>query len=182
MLQLSSSSNVTKKLGKSVKKSGKREHHLWKRKESAGSGQKAMNLVRIVSGLSNEKEAVYRTLDEWIAWELEFPMLAVAKALRILKNQSHLNKPFKNFFPREVTINVYVLGALMEDRVLGYVNGTLVVTMKCDRLQIRNTKLTHVTSAAAEAIALYSDSEDDLDTVGCFLDFQLMGEEPSCNT
>ncbi|XP_021723221.1 pentatricopeptide repeat-containing protein At4g18975, chloroplastic-like isoform X2 [Chenopodium quinoa] len=72
---------------KNVKKPGKREHHLWKRKESAGSGQKAMNLVRIVSGLPNEKEAVYCALDEWIAWELEFPMLAVAKALRILKNQ-----------------------------------------------------------------------------------------------
>lgn len=32
-----------------VRKSGKVEHHLWKKRESAGSGQKALNLVRIVS-------------------------------------------------------------------------------------------------------------------------------------
>ena len=35
-----------------------------------------------------------------------------------------------------------------------------------------------VTSAAAEAIALYSASELDLDTVPCFLDFQEIGECP----
>ncbi|XP_021852567.1 pentatricopeptide repeat-containing protein At4g18975, chloroplastic isoform X2 [Spinacia oleracea] len=40
-----------------------------------------------VSGLPHEKEAVYRALDEWVAWELEFPMLAAAKALKILKSQ-----------------------------------------------------------------------------------------------
>ncbi|MBA0774928.1 hypothetical protein Gotri_010101 [Gossypium trilobum] len=34
---------------KPVKKSGKNEHHLWKKRDSAGSGQKALNLVRIVS-------------------------------------------------------------------------------------------------------------------------------------
>lgn len=32
-----------------VQKAGKVEHHLWKKRESAGSGQKALNLVRIVS-------------------------------------------------------------------------------------------------------------------------------------
>ncbi|KAK9678177.1 hypothetical protein RND81_11G193700 [Saponaria officinalis] len=70
-----------------VKKSGKREHHMWKSRDSAGSGQKAMNLVRIVSGLPNEKEAVYRALDEWTAWELEFPLIAAAKALKILRER-----------------------------------------------------------------------------------------------
>lgn len=86
-VQRSSSSNAIEKSGKTLKKPGKREHHLWKRKDSAGSGHKAMKLVRIVSGLPNEKEAVYHALDEWVAWELEFPMLAAAKALRILKKQ-----------------------------------------------------------------------------------------------
>lgn len=31
------------------KKVGKNEHHLWKKRDSTGSGQKALNLVRIVS-------------------------------------------------------------------------------------------------------------------------------------
>ncbi|XP_057544827.1 pentatricopeptide repeat-containing protein At4g18975, chloroplastic [Amaranthus tricolor] len=81
------SSNAIEKSGKIVKKPRKREHHLWKRRDSAGSGDKAMNLVRIVSGLPNEREAVDRALDQWIAWELEFPLIAAAKALRILKKQ-----------------------------------------------------------------------------------------------
>ncbi|KHG29993.1 Calcium-dependent protein kinase 32 [Gossypium arboreum] len=33
---------------KPVKKVEKNEHHLWKKRDSAGSGQKALNLVRIV--------------------------------------------------------------------------------------------------------------------------------------
>ncbi|KMS96675.1 hypothetical protein BVRB_8g200950 [Beta vulgaris subsp. vulgaris] len=82
-----SSSNSIQKSRESVKKPGKREHHLWKRRDSAGSGQQAMNLVRTISGLPNEKEAVYRALDEWSAWELEFPLIATAKALTILKKQ-----------------------------------------------------------------------------------------------
>ncbi|KAK9682324.1 hypothetical protein RND81_10G065100 [Saponaria officinalis] len=60
---------------------------MWKSRDSAGSGQKAMNLVRIVSGLPNEKEAVYQALDEWTAWELEFPLIAAAKALKILRDR-----------------------------------------------------------------------------------------------
>lgn len=30
------------------KKVAKNEHHLWKKRDSAGTGQKALNLVRIV--------------------------------------------------------------------------------------------------------------------------------------
>ncbi|KAJ4975982.1 hypothetical protein NE237_001088 [Protea cynaroides] len=70
------------------KKAGKKEHHLWKKRESAGSGQKAINLVRIVSGLPNEKEAVYGALDKWTAWETEFPLIAASKALRILRQRN----------------------------------------------------------------------------------------------
>ncbi|KAM3361956.1 hypothetical protein P3S68_016810 [Capsicum galapagoense] len=46
-----------------------------------------MNLVRIISGLPNEKESVYGALDKWIAWETEFPLIAAAKALRILRQR-----------------------------------------------------------------------------------------------
>ncbi|KAF3786715.1 Pentatricopeptide repeat-containing protein [Nymphaea thermarum] len=56
-------------------KSSKKEHHLWKRRETAGSGQKALNLVSIVTKLSNEKETVYGALDKWVAWETEFPLV-----------------------------------------------------------------------------------------------------------
>lgn len=31
-----------------IVKVGKREHHMWKKRDSAGSGQKALNLIRIV--------------------------------------------------------------------------------------------------------------------------------------
>lgn len=34
---------------KLVVKVGKKEQHLWQKRDSAGSGQKALNLVRIVS-------------------------------------------------------------------------------------------------------------------------------------
>ncbi|PIA58442.1 hypothetical protein AQUCO_00500400v1 [Aquilegia coerulea] len=71
-----------------IKQTGKREHHLWKKRDSAGSGQKALNLVRIVSALPNEKEAVYEALDKWIAWETEFPLIAAAKALKILQKRN----------------------------------------------------------------------------------------------
>ncbi|KAA0051555.1 pentatricopeptide repeat-containing protein [Cucumis melo var. makuwa] len=71
-----------------VKKVGKEAHHLWKKRDSAGSGQKALNLVRIVSQCPNEKEAVYGELNKWIAWETEFPLIAAAKALRILRKRS----------------------------------------------------------------------------------------------
>ncbi|TKY71914.1 Pentatricopeptide repeat-containing protein [Spatholobus suberectus] len=78
-------SPVEKKKGK--KKTGKKEFHLWKSRDSAQSGQKALTLVRTVYKLPNEKEAVYGALDKWTAWETEFPLIAVAKALKILRKR-----------------------------------------------------------------------------------------------
>ncbi|KAL1555930.1 pentatricopeptide repeat-containing protein, chloroplastic-like protein [Salvia divinorum] len=79
-------SNVVEK--KLVRKSGRKEHHLWQRRDQTGSGQKALNLIQIICGLPNEKEAVYSALDEWIAWETEFPLIAAAKAMVILRKRS----------------------------------------------------------------------------------------------
>lgn len=87
---------------KVVKKAGKQEHHLWSKRDSAGSGQKALNLVRIVSGLPNEKEAVYGALDKWTAWEAEFPLIAVSKALRILTR--------RNQWTRVIQVAKWMLG------------------------------------------------------------------------
>ncbi|RDX76876.1 Pentatricopeptide repeat-containing protein, chloroplastic, partial [Mucuna pruriens] len=72
---------------KGKKTTGKKEYHLWKSRDSAQSGQKALTLVRTVSRLPNEKEAVYGALDKWTAWETEFPLIAVAKALKILRKR-----------------------------------------------------------------------------------------------
>ncbi|KAG7621014.1 Pentatricopeptide repeat [Arabidopsis suecica] len=77
---------------KEIKKVGKKEHHLWKKNDSAGSGQKALNLVRMLSGLPNEKEAVYGALNKWVAWEVEFPIIAAAKALQILRKRSQWHR------------------------------------------------------------------------------------------
>lgn len=40
-----------------------------------------------VSELPNEKHALYGALDKWTAWETEFPLIAAAKALRILRKR-----------------------------------------------------------------------------------------------
>ncbi|KAK0579835.1 hypothetical protein LWI29_032246 [Acer saccharum] len=80
-------SNSKAAQNKIVKKVGKNEHHLWKKRDSAGSGKKALNLVKIISELPNEKEAVYGALNKWTAWETEFPLIAAAKALKILRKR-----------------------------------------------------------------------------------------------
>ncbi|XAR73476.1 hypothetical protein NMG60_11007456 [Bertholletia excelsa] len=82
---LTNSKAVEKRFSRKV---GKKEQHLWSKRDSTGSGQKALNLVRIVSGLPNEREAVYGALDKWVAWEVEFPLIAAAKALRILRKKN----------------------------------------------------------------------------------------------
>ncbi|KAK8941769.1 Pentatricopeptide repeat-containing protein [Platanthera guangdongensis] len=54
---------------------------------SAGSGQKALHLVRLVSKLPDDKDAVTAALDYWTSWETEFPIIASAKALEILSRR-----------------------------------------------------------------------------------------------
>lgn len=41
-----------------------------------------------VSRLPNEKESIYGALDKWTAWETEFPVIAAAKALEILRGRN----------------------------------------------------------------------------------------------
>lgn len=45
-----------------------------------------------LSGLPNEKEAVYGALNKWVAWEVEFPIIAAAKALQILRKRSQWHR------------------------------------------------------------------------------------------
>ncbi|KAA8533670.1 hypothetical protein F0562_031187 [Nyssa sinensis] len=58
-----------------------------KAKGRTGTISKSLKLVECVKELSNVKEEVYGALDSFIAWELEFPLILVKKAVKILKNE-----------------------------------------------------------------------------------------------
>ncbi|KAF8044082.1 hypothetical protein BT93_A2149 [Corymbia citriodora subsp. variegata] len=60
---------------------------VWKSRKKIGTISKSAKLVDCVKGLSNVKEEVYGALDSFIAWELEFPLITVKKALKILENE-----------------------------------------------------------------------------------------------
>jgi hypothetical protein len=44
-------------------------------------------LIVQIKDLSNVKEEVYGALDSFVAWELEFPLIAVKKALQTLEHE-----------------------------------------------------------------------------------------------
>ncbi|KAG1359379.1 putative pentatricopeptide repeat-containing protein [Cocos nucifera] len=58
---------------------------VWKSRKRIGTISKSQKLVECVKGLSNVKEEVYGALDSFIAWDLEFPLIAVKKALKTLE-------------------------------------------------------------------------------------------------
>ncbi|KAK9045517.1 hypothetical protein V6N11_051427 [Hibiscus sabdariffa] len=60
---------------------------VWKSRKRIGTVSKSAKLVACVKQLSNVKEEVYGALDSFIAWELEFPLIMVKKALKILQNE-----------------------------------------------------------------------------------------------
>ncbi|KAM2030993.1 hypothetical protein FF2_041552 [Malus domestica] len=60
---------------------------VWKANKRIGTVSKSLKLVESIKGLSNVKEEVYGALDSFIAWELEFPLITVKKALKSLENQ-----------------------------------------------------------------------------------------------
>ncbi|XVF12560.1 hypothetical protein REPUB_Repub08aG0129200 [Reevesia pubescens] len=60
---------------------------VWKSRNRIGTVSKSAKLVSCVKELSNVKEEVYGALDSFIAWELEFPLITVKKALKILQNE-----------------------------------------------------------------------------------------------
>ncbi|KAK8959616.1 Pentatricopeptide repeat-containing protein [Platanthera guangdongensis] len=58
------------------------------KRDSAGSGQKALHLVLLISNLPDDKDAVTAALDYWTTRETEFPIIASAKALEILRRRN----------------------------------------------------------------------------------------------
>ncbi|KAL5744707.1 hypothetical protein ACOSP7_027570 [Xanthoceras sorbifolium] len=59
---------------------------VWKTKRRIGTVSKSAKLVTCIKELSNVKEEVYGALDSFIAWDLEFPLITVKKALKTLEN------------------------------------------------------------------------------------------------
>ncbi|XP_037439284.1 pentatricopeptide repeat-containing protein At4g21190-like [Triticum dicoccoides] len=60
---------------------------VWKTDKRIGTVSKSQKLVKCIKGLSNVKEEVYGALDSFVAWELEFPLIAVKKALKTLEDE-----------------------------------------------------------------------------------------------
>ncbi|CAI9102457.1 OLC1v1000732C1 [Oldenlandia corymbosa var. corymbosa] len=60
---------------------------VWKTKRRVGTISKSVKLVQCIKELSNVKEEVYGALDSFIAWELEFPLIMVKKALKTLEKE-----------------------------------------------------------------------------------------------
>ncbi|XP_061337353.1 pentatricopeptide repeat-containing protein At4g21190 [Gastrolobium bilobum] len=58
---------------------------VWKTHRKIGTISKAAKLVQSIKQLSNVKEEVYGALDTYVAWELEFPLITVKKALKTLE-------------------------------------------------------------------------------------------------
>ncbi|KAK1409964.1 hypothetical protein QVD17_36495 [Tagetes erecta] len=60
---------------------------VWKTRTKIGTVSKSLKLVECIKGLSNVKEEVYGALDSFIAWDLEFPLITVKKALKALEHE-----------------------------------------------------------------------------------------------
>ncbi|XVF53520.1 hypothetical protein PTKIN_Ptkin05aG0105500 [Pterospermum kingtungense] len=60
---------------------------VWKSRKRIGTVSKSAKLVCCVKELSNVKEEVYGALDSFIAWDLEFPLIIVKKALKTLQDE-----------------------------------------------------------------------------------------------
>lgn len=60
---------------------------VWKTRNRIGTISKSEKLVQSIKELSNVKEEVYGALDSFIAWDLEFPLIIVKKALKTLEFQ-----------------------------------------------------------------------------------------------
>ncbi|KAJ0043439.1 hypothetical protein Pint_17553 [Pistacia integerrima] len=60
---------------------------VWKTRNRIGTISKSAKLVTCIKELSNIKEEIYGALDSFIAWELEFPLVTVKKALKTLENE-----------------------------------------------------------------------------------------------
>ncbi|CAI5954900.1 unnamed protein product [Closterium sp. NIES-64] len=59
----------------------------WKKKDTRNIGGRANALIAAIRDVPDSKEDVYRALDAWAAFQLDFPLLAVKRALRIMQQE-----------------------------------------------------------------------------------------------
>eukprot|EP01018_Ginkgo_biloba_P028323 Gb_10601 [translate_table: standard] len=57
-----------------------------------GLGDKTNMLVDILLKLKDSKEAVYGALDSWVAWEQDFPLVVLKRALHILEKKQQWHR------------------------------------------------------------------------------------------
>ena len=85
------------------------------------------------------------------------------------------NFTLQDLVPNQMTINFYMFGSFMENRVSSYVQSWLsqnnIAGLWWSVFKSLSSCITQVISQATLAIALYSASAEDLDTTPCFLDF-----------
>ncbi|MCO5551039.1 hypothetical protein L7F22_004535 [Adiantum nelumboides] len=79
-----------------------RRPHIWKSRPRRGSFNKADKLLESLESVSNIKEEVYGALDAFVAWELDFPLITVKKALGTLQREKN--------WPRIIQIIKWMLG------------------------------------------------------------------------
>lgn len=69
-----------------------RKPRIWRTRHKRGSYNKSDKLLECLEPISNVKEEVYGALDAFIAWELDFPLIAVKKALYVLEQQRNWSR------------------------------------------------------------------------------------------
>ncbi|KAJ4870483.1 Pentatricopeptide repeat-containing protein [Raphanus sativus] len=69
-----------------------RSPRVWKTRKRIGTISKSAKMIACIKELSNVKEEVYGALDSFIAWELDFPLVTVKKALAILQDEREWKK------------------------------------------------------------------------------------------
>uniref|UniRef100_A0A0D9V5U6 Pentacotripeptide-repeat region of PRORP domain-containing protein n=2 Tax=Leersia perrieri TaxID=77586 RepID=A0A0D9V5U6_9ORYZ len=95
---------------------------VWKTRKRIGTISKSKKLVECVKDLSNVKEEVYGALDSFVAWELEFPLIAVKKALKLLEDEKEWKRiiqvikwMFNKGQGKTIGSHYTLLNALIED-------------------------------------------------------------------
>lgn len=64
-----------------------RRKRAWKTTNRKGSFAKARKLVDLIDETPPAKEDIYGALDAFVAWELEFPIIAIKKAMAFMAEE-----------------------------------------------------------------------------------------------
>ncbi|KAL5170088.1 Pentatricopeptide repeat-containing protein, chloroplastic [Glycine soja] len=85
--------------------------------------------------LPNEKEVVYGALDKWTAWETEFLVIAMSKALKILRKMGHWVRVIQTVKKLSTSAFLRVCGGLLQAK--GQYLGKMRFNFSCKvRIQV----------------------------------------------